>query len=124
MCLMVGCLRSLAAVSGSPGHSVVHTAWFRKGVWLRIMASLAADADLEHLMVDGSIVRVHQHGAAKNRSGRRSHGQIPRGTEHQDLRSRRCHGQSGASATDAWSSLEIQTSRSADRGFYPRGGIG
>jgi hypothetical protein len=29
------------------------------------MASLAADADLEHLMVDGSIVRVHQHGAAK-----------------------------------------------------------
>ncbi|WP_414703725.1 IS5 family transposase [Pseudomonas sp. TCU-HL1] len=37
----------------------------RKGVWLQLMESLAADADVEHLMVDGSIVRVHQHGAAK-----------------------------------------------------------
>ena len=39
--------------------------WSRKGVWLKLMTSLAGDADLEHLMVDGSIVRVHPHGAAK-----------------------------------------------------------
>ena len=44
---------------------VRYNRWSRKGVWLQIMASLATDADLEHLMVDGSIVRVHQHGAAK-----------------------------------------------------------
>jgi transposase len=44
---------------------VRYSRWSRKGVWLQIMASLAGDADLEHLMVDGSIVRVHQHGATK-----------------------------------------------------------
>lgn len=37
----------------------------RKGVWVKMMEALAADADLEHLMVDGSIVRVHQDGAAR-----------------------------------------------------------
>lgn len=42
--------------------------WSRKGVWLKLMTSLAGDADVEHLMVDGSIVRVHQHGAAKKQS--------------------------------------------------------
>ncbi|WP_408636756.1 IS5 family transposase [Pseudomonas aestuarii] len=44
---------------------VRYSRWPRKGVWLQVMTSLAADADVEHLMVDGSIVRVHQHGAAK-----------------------------------------------------------
>ena len=44
---------------------VRYSRWSRKGVWVQIMASLASDADLEHVMVDGSIVRVHQHGAAK-----------------------------------------------------------
>ncbi|MFG0277627.1 IS5 family transposase [Pseudomonas aeruginosa] len=44
---------------------VRYSRWSRKGVWLQVMESLAADADVEHLMVDGSIVRVHQHGAAK-----------------------------------------------------------
>ena len=34
----------------------------------------AADADLNHLIADNSIVRVHQHGSAKNRSGNPGHG--------------------------------------------------
>ena len=37
----------------------------RKGVWERIFTRISDDPDLEYLMVDGSIVRVHQHGAAK-----------------------------------------------------------
>lgn len=44
---------------------VRYSRWSRKDVWVHMMEALAADADLEHLMVDGSIVRVHQHGAAK-----------------------------------------------------------
>ena len=44
---------------------VRYSRWSCKGVWVQMMEALAADADLEHLMVDGSIVRVHQHGAAK-----------------------------------------------------------
>nr|WP_320056298.1 IS5 family transposase [Desulfuromonas thiophila] len=31
----------------------------RKGVWLRVFETIADDPDLEHLMIDRSIVRVH-----------------------------------------------------------------
>ncbi len=33
-------------------------------IWEHIFKTVADDPDLEYLMVDGSIVRVHQHGAA------------------------------------------------------------
>nr|WP_282754604.1 IS5 family transposase [Desulfuromonas thiophila] len=39
--------------------SVRYDRWSRKGVWLRVFEAVADDPDLEHLMVDGSIVRVH-----------------------------------------------------------------
>jgi len=37
----------------------------KKGRWQAILESLSRDADFEYLMVDGSIARVHQHGAPK-----------------------------------------------------------
>ena len=39
--------------------------WSKKGYWAAIFEVLATDKDLEYLMVDGSIARVHQHGAPK-----------------------------------------------------------
>lgn len=42
-----------------------YSRWSRKGVWQHIIDTLADDPDLEQLMIDGSIVRVHQHGASK-----------------------------------------------------------
>jgi len=39
--------------------------WSKKGRWQAIFESLSKDADFEYLMVDGSIARVHQHGAPK-----------------------------------------------------------
>jgi len=36
--------------------------WTLKGVFQRIFASLADDPDFEYAMIDGTIVRVHQHG--------------------------------------------------------------
>jgi len=39
--------------------------WSKKGCWAAIFEMLATDKDLEYLMVDGSIARVHQHGAPK-----------------------------------------------------------
>ena len=39
--------------------------WSEKGVWSRVFKAMSDDPDLEYLMVDGSIVQVHQHGAAK-----------------------------------------------------------
>lgn len=48
-------------------HSVYmrYNRWSRKRVWQHIIDTLADDPDLEELMIDGSIVRVHQHGASK-----------------------------------------------------------
>ena len=39
--------------------------WAKKGVWKKLFALVASRPDLRHLMIDGTIVRVHQHGAAK-----------------------------------------------------------
>ena len=49
---------------------VRYSRWSRKGIWKRVFEAVADDPDLESLMVDGSIVRVHQHGAAKKTSRR------------------------------------------------------
>ena len=44
---------------------VRYNRWSKKGIGERIFTTMSDDPDLEYLMVDGSIVRVHQHGAAK-----------------------------------------------------------
>jgi transposase len=36
--------------------------WSKKGVFQRIFEALSADPDFEYAMIDGTIVRVHQHG--------------------------------------------------------------
>lgn len=47
---------------------VRYNRWSKKGVWEEVFKTMAEDPDLEYLMIDGSIVRVHQHGAAKKTS--------------------------------------------------------
>jgi transposase len=37
--------------------------WARKGVFDRVFKVLSGDPDFEYVMIDGTIVRVHQHGA-------------------------------------------------------------
>jgi transposase len=44
---------------------VRYSRWGKKGAWALLLSSVSDVPDLEYLMVDGSIVRVHQHGAAK-----------------------------------------------------------
>ena len=39
--------------------------WSKKGRWQTIFESLSKNANFEYLMVDGSIARLHQHGAPK-----------------------------------------------------------
>ena len=45
--------------------------WVERGVLEQILDALSADADLEWLMVDATIIRAHQHaaGAAKSKGG-------------------------------------------------------
>jgi len=36
--------------------------WLKRGVFDRMFAATAEDADLEYAMIDGTIVKVHRHG--------------------------------------------------------------
>jgi transposase len=48
--------------------------WREKGVWERVATALQGDADMEHLFIDSTIVRAHQHsaGAQKKPANRKS----------------------------------------------------
>lgn len=49
--------------------------WSDKGVWQRVFAELAKDADFEEVFLDTTIVRAHQHAAgAPKKTGRRRSG--------------------------------------------------
>ena len=37
--------------------------WCKRGVWQRVLDALGGEPDLEHLLLDSTVVRVHQHGA-------------------------------------------------------------
>lgn len=37
--------------------------WAKTGRWERLFARLANDPDFEYVIVDGTLIRVHQHGA-------------------------------------------------------------
>ena len=43
--------------------------WAKRGIWGRIMEALDGDADLEHLLLDSTIVRAHQHAAGAPKKG-------------------------------------------------------
>ena len=47
--------------------------WREKGVWERVATALQGDADMEHLFIDSTIVRAHQHsaGAQKKQANRK-----------------------------------------------------
>lgn len=47
---------------------VRYNRWSHKGHWQAIFETLSEDKDMGFLMVDGSITRVHQHGAPKKQS--------------------------------------------------------
>ena len=46
---------------------VRYSRWSAKGTWEKVAQAVSGDPDLEYVMIDGSIVRVHQHGAAKKK---------------------------------------------------------
>jgi len=43
--------------------------WAARGVWARLLALLAVDADNEYAMIDSTIVRAHQHSAGARKTG-------------------------------------------------------
>ena len=47
--------------------------WGKSGVWQRVADAFTTDADLQALLLDGTIIRAHQHaaGAQKKRGSKR-----------------------------------------------------
>ena len=43
--------------------------WAKSGVLRRVMEALGGDADLEHLLIDSTVVRAHQHAAGAEKGG-------------------------------------------------------
>jgi transposase len=41
--------------------------WAQNGVWSRVFEILIEDPDLEHLIIDATIIRAHQHAAGGKR---------------------------------------------------------
>ena len=54
-------------------HSVYkrHSPWGKKGVWKRLLEQVSDDIDLEQLLLDSTIIGVHQHGAGAKKKGLR-----------------------------------------------------
>ena len=48
--------------------------WRRKGVWDRVAHVLAQAGEVEHVLIDSTVIRAHQHsaGAQKKTDGKRS----------------------------------------------------
>ena len=44
--------------------------WSQKGVWESLFKALADDPDFEHVMIDATIVRAHQHAAGAKGGGK------------------------------------------------------
>lgn len=61
--------------------------WWRRGVWHRIFADLAQDADFEEVFIDSTTVRAHQHAAGAPKKRRSSARAVTRRTEYQNPRS-------------------------------------
>ena len=59
------------------------TRWSQSGIWERIFEMLLADSDNRYIMIDSTVVRVHQQAACGKGGQRRGSGAFQRRTEHQ-----------------------------------------
>ena len=69
-----------------------YSRWAKSGVFARIFKLLASDHDNEYMMIDATIVRAHQHSAGARKKRPASDRPIPRRTDNQNPRARRCLG--------------------------------
>src|SRR5712675_1991167 len=82
--------------------------WAKSGVFERIFKRLSSDPDNEYMMIDATIVRVHQHNAGARKKRRASDRPVTRRVDHQSPHARRSRSISGAStwpasAASTWS---------------------
>ncbi len=75
--------------------------WSRAKVWERVFDDLTRDRDNQYLMLDSTLVRVHQQAAAGKGGLGSGSGALPRRTDHQDPHAHRYPGPSAALAACA-----------------------
>ena len=105
--------------SFSPGtaRTSAFARWSDRGVWHRVFAELAKEADFEEVFLDSTIVRAHQHAAGAPKKGRSSNRALAGQTDHQDSQPGRGAGQSGAMGVGG------RASARSDAGGDAAGGI-
>jgi transposase len=60
-----------------------HTVYIRfsrlrsKGVWQRVVNALAGETEIEHVLIDSTIVRAHQHSAGASKKTGRKRSVVP-----------------------------------------------
>ena len=59
------------------------TRWSKNGIWQMIFNTLAMDKDTEWLMIDSTIIRVHQHGTGAQGEKKSKHWTVQRRPDQQ-----------------------------------------
>jgi transposase len=60
--------------------------WAGRGVFEQVFTALSEDADFEYVTIDGTIVRVHQHGTGARGDPEPGHRTVPRWPDDEDRR--------------------------------------
>ena len=94
--------------------------WREKGVWERMATALQGDADMEHLSIDSTIVRAHQHSAGAQKSGATGNRPLAGRADDQGARRCGCLGQSAAHHPLGQPSRRYRTGHRADSGAVGR----
>ena len=70
--------------------------WVQKGVFERLFQALSGDPDFEYALIDGTVIRVHQHGTGAKGDLPSGHRALPRRPDDENRRPGGCAGQSRA----------------------------
>ena len=73
--------------------------WVKNGTWERVRQAVSDDPDLEALLIDRTIVRVHQHAAGAEKKRTPGNWAIQRWPDNKDPCYRGCLGQSPCDAS-------------------------
>jgi transposase len=87
--------RDLPAPSGNWNSAFKRFRRAQKGVFEQLFKLLSWDKDFEYAMIDGTIIRVHQHGAGAKGDSKSGYWPIARRVDHQDCGVGRCAWQFG-----------------------------
>lgn len=51
--------------------------WRRKGIWQRVALAMAGETEIEHILIDSTVVRAHQHSAGASKKVARKRSDVP-----------------------------------------------